>query len=713
MDRASLVLEKIIFYSSIALLFGMLSPFDTGGGYFFESRAVFYLVAIALGAVFLVACLWDRFELQKTGFGFLFLLFYAVAVLSIYQQNNLRASLDSLVLFLSYFIVFFLAVNLVKNEARLKASLVVLVISGTLLSLQGIYQYLIGFKELQEYLGAQPVDAGLLNRVFAIFTSPNVLASLLAMIIPLAFVLLLMTAYPVLRILAALAVVLMAEACLLTASRGGLLALFLAMLILALGFWKRKEPGLFFLNLAYFSVIVGLAHFMLLRLAKWLEAGIVSHQPLEVSGAVASLGGRLDLWRGTLELFKSFPLLGSGIGTFAGVYPRFQWGAIYSKFTHNTYLQLFAETGVLGGLVFIVLIFCLWRKPLGRFFSSPGMSKQLFLLGISSGLTAFVFHNLIDFSLLIPAAGMAFWFLAGLAFSPSLTGPSEVAFLKTWTGRNRLLAAAAVSGLALGLVILVSMAFAGYLYREQAKEAAVEKDYLRAEKLLKKAVVFDPISSLNRQWLADNHHAIWHSGGGSDRSRLKKAIDSQKKAIALEPNWPEYRLRLAYLYFLSGNQKLALKEFKAAEGLYPNSLAYKVALGAFYYNNRQSEPALKKFSEVIDTPFYQTLITSGKIESDGTALNDPLLEIAKAFLYRGRIYLEVKKDYRKALEDFKQVVRIGPGFPDGHFYLGLAYKGLGETKQAVKALNQALKLDPRYKEAVEKELKKYEQGGCE
>jgi len=69
MEKTGSTTEKVIVYALIALLFGMLSPFDNGGGYFFDSRALFYLAVIILGALFCLALIWGRPGPDRTGAG--------------------------------------------------------------------------------------------------------------------------------------------------------------------------------------------------------------------------------------------------------------------------------------------------------------------------------------------------------------------------------------------------------------------------------------------------------------------------------------------------------------------------------------------------------------------------------------------------------------------------------------------------------------------
>jgi O-antigen ligase len=100
--------------------------------------------------------------------------------------------------------------------------------------------------------------------------------------------------------------------------------------------------------------------------------GLGAAQP----GAIARItdlgggsSGRSDLWRVGWQVFASHPLAGVGIGNFEvveshytlrpGAISRIGYLVDVPHLVHNTYLQLLAETGIIGlGLYLLVLVFC-------------------------------------------------------------------------------------------------------------------------------------------------------------------------------------------------------------------------------------------------------------------------------------------------------------------------------------------------------------------
>lgn len=128
--------------------------------------------------------------------------------------------------------------------------------------------------------------------------------------------------------------------------------------------------------------------------------------------------GRFQFWQNMTEIIKDFPLFGTGLGTFAFVYPAYETGKTYGVLlhAHNDYLEYLSEMGIIGmGLLFgmILIIFTrtvfLWLKR-----KDPGM-KSLILGGLIA-VFAMGFHSLTDFNLRIPANSILFTVILSLTF---------------------------------------------------------------------------------------------------------------------------------------------------------------------------------------------------------------------------------------------------------------------------------------------------------
>jgi O-antigen ligase len=128
---------------------------------------------------------------------------------------------------------------------------------------------------------------------------------------------------------------------------------------------------------------------------------------------------RLSIWRDTLHLIRRDPLLGSGFGTFAVVYPSVQTAFLSHlvDYAHCDYLQIAAELGVPGAILLFGAIF--WILGLAvRHCSRAGREhdKAISLACVGS-ITAILLHSLADFNLYIPANALVFAIVLALAWS--------------------------------------------------------------------------------------------------------------------------------------------------------------------------------------------------------------------------------------------------------------------------------------------------------
>ncbi len=125
---------------------------------------------------------------------------------------------------------------------------------------------------------------------------------------------------------------------------------------------------------------------------------------------------RRNIWRATSELIREHPLLGVGLGAFQFAYTRYDQssGAQRVEQTHNDYLQILADAGIVGGvlaLTFILLLF-------GRGFAAAqthDRRKRAIVLGALTGCFAIAVHSFVEFNLQITANAQLFLALAALA----------------------------------------------------------------------------------------------------------------------------------------------------------------------------------------------------------------------------------------------------------------------------------------------------------
>jgi O-Antigen ligase len=128
--------------------------------------------------------------------------------------------------------------------------------------------------------------------------------------------------------------------------------------------------------------------------------------------------GRMHIAAGTLQGALEFLPVGSGLGTFADVFPRYQLASFagFIDHAHNDYAEAFLELGVaaVAAIALLAAAYAMrWRALLrGRLSRSLGYLQ----LGAGLAMLAAAVHALFDFNFHIPANALYFSFLAGVFF---------------------------------------------------------------------------------------------------------------------------------------------------------------------------------------------------------------------------------------------------------------------------------------------------------
>jgi len=118
---------------------------------------------------------------------------------------------------------------------------------------------------------------------------------------------------------------------------------------------------------------------------------------------------RMEIFSITFLAIRDHWVLGSGLGTFLGLYPVYEPTELivreYTNHAHNDYLELWLE----GGLLFVILI------GLYGWIYAKSLSLNLFKLAAFLAVGAVLLHSIVDYPLRTMAIGVLFAALNGIA----------------------------------------------------------------------------------------------------------------------------------------------------------------------------------------------------------------------------------------------------------------------------------------------------------
>jgi len=213
------------------------------------------------------------------------------------------------------------------------------------------------------------------------------------------------------RLLYIFGIALMGVSLFLSSSRGGLIA-FLAevtfLVLLTTGMKSRSSLLLKLVLVALLLVaVVGGAIFV---------GGETSLTRVSETAATSDLTtGRSNIWRVTAGVIKQNLPLGAGFGAFGVAYtPHDSMSGLERvEQAHNDYLQVLADAGLIGLVIGLFFLFCIFR--LGRDATSIKNSyRRGIAFGALAGIFAILVHSIFDFVLHTTAISVMFLMLISL-----------------------------------------------------------------------------------------------------------------------------------------------------------------------------------------------------------------------------------------------------------------------------------------------------------
>lgn len=303
----------------------------------------------------------------------------------------------------AYFFMMFAAATIAANPERLRRFLTALAVFGTLLAIFAMIQDVSGTKAI--YWIFQPSDIA--AQIYGPFVNRNHYAGLMELLAPLPF-LLCLSQRPERRLPLLGAGVLMVLSVFLSRSRGGMVALGAELIFIAVFLSRIRHRAKSFAAIGVIAAVLAV-------LIVWVGSDPVVHRLTDMKDA-----NRVSIFKDTLHMWSSRPVLGYGSGTFDLVYPTFQSFVVDSviNHAHNDYLELLSETGLIGaGLIawFLVLVYRKASKQLRQ----GAKTSDSVLIAVLAGITGLLVHSLVDFNFHIPANAALFLVMAAIAVTAS------------------------------------------------------------------------------------------------------------------------------------------------------------------------------------------------------------------------------------------------------------------------------------------------------
>jgi O-antigen ligase/tetratricopeptide (TPR) repeat protein len=223
-----------------------------------------------------------------------------------------------------------------------------------------------------------------------------------------------------------------------------------------------------------------------------------------------AIGVRLQMLHDIRDLVRTFPLLGTGLGSFEWIYPMYDRTLSPSTATHleNEYLQAVIETGAIGLLAvmtFVAIIIARYVRALRQSDARIAVAAA----GLGYGLLAVMVHSLTDFGQHLPAIACLSAATCGLLMN---LGASERDRAIPVARPVRVMALIAVTGICAFMIVDAHVAWHGEQHWRAAQPLAWDlgdQDWKAPDaelqnlfKLTDLAIAADPDNARYRYWAA-------------------------------------------------------------------------------------------------------------------------------------------------------------------------------------------------------------------
>ncbi|HEY4415141.1 MAG TPA: O-antigen ligase family protein [Verrucomicrobiae bacterium] len=570
----------------LMLVMLVFAPLAFGAVYFYPWT---FLVLEGLGAVLFI--LWSlrlwldpKPKLLWPPLAWVVVAFTAYAVIRYFTADIEYVARVEVIQVLLFALVFFVIVNNLYSQDTAQAISFTLITLGTLIAGYAIYQSVTHSHYVWNVLLWR-----FEGRACGTYLSPNNLAGLLAMLIPLGLAYLLAGRIHILtRIGLVYAVAAMVAGLGVTFSRGGWIAAGGGVLFVLSVLLCHRNHRLRALILLL-ALLVGGGFFISQYLSKTTTFAERVVRPGDSGPSVVDADTRLGIWQAAINIWQDHFWVGAGPAHFDYRFDVYRPEFMQTQpiRAHNDYLNLLADWGTIGGVIvligIVIFIWALFRtwphvRRAEDDFGSGQSNRFAFFIGATGALLALSIHSVVDFDLHIPANA-----LVGVTLLALLASNLRFATAGCWWRINTL------GKIALTSVVLATViSFAAdewrrgheTLWRAQA-ERQLDNTPAKAVRL-EKAFIYEPHNFRTAYEIGECYRTESFKGGSDFASLAQTAMDWYDRGNKLDPFDAYIWLRMGMCLDWIGKPGQAEKYYNQAEALNPNAYIVLEYIGWHY-----------------------------------------------------------------------------------------------------------------------------------
>ena len=719
------------------------------------SLAIFWVTSMVLDGEIIVL---------DTSLYYTFLAFLSVNFVSLFQAYNAFQGLDNLFRYVCFFGIAIQVFHIVQTPRHMHRLAVTMALTGGIVAFIGLLQY----NEIYHFYAPWSMPVSTIGNV-------NFTAQYYDIVLPISLVMLFVVRSVWMRIGVGVACFLMACHVIVLGSRGGWFGIGCGLAILGgLVIFRHFRMGRRFVDAGVlFVVLVGLGWPVLTGMLSGIQIGggrnignLVDDYWIRVSNRIQagiqiaddSTLQRIYLWEDTVRLLFDRPVLGVGVGNFEFNIPKYasresleikhrlekNLGQDLMAFqAHNEYLEIGAETGILGLLVFGVFLYQLGGALFGGLLRYIREDGDLLVVGLAAAVGGTLIHSAFDSNLQQPASAVHFWIVVGLIWSLKLNAEGRKPLELLFTGaRDVAIGMIVLFGLVLGITLFIgARTLIGEYYFLKGRQAFDMKAYPLAEAFWQRATVYGPTKYFrtyqalgtalyNQQkwqeaipdfqkslsYFPNNARVLYLLGRAyMHTGDAQTAIAHLRTAVSLNPLMSEFKLGLAEALGSAGHTQEALSMLQNMLTYMPDDPAVFYLMGSNHKRLGDLDAAITAYQKAIDLDpdnleYKNSLAVAHSEHGSFEDAHQLFLALVAAapdqvdYRFNLSVSLVVLEHYDQALEHLKAVVALEPNYVRAYVVLGQVLTAQARYEEAVQAYRQALRLqpnDPTIREALQ------------
>ena len=503
--------------------------------------------------------------------------------------------------------------------------------SGLIISFYGILEHF----GINKNLWVQDVQ----SRVFSTLGQPNWLAAYLTFLLPLSLYKYFETKILIHKSYFLLLTSTLYLCLLFTKSKSGILAAIISLAIFfVITFFQKNSPKkLLIIN---YSLLIFLSLTITNPIKDYVfpKKSTIDNLPSTIL-ITSSSDIRKIVWQGSLDLFKQFPLFGTGVETFAYSYYwtrptehnlTSEWDFLYNK-AHNEYLNYLATTGLVGFTPYILLILAVLFLLAKNSVRNSNLEIRNLSIALLASYISILITNSAGFSVVI--VSLYFFLIPALIIdkNPNIPTKSHPRLKKT---------------IPFLLVIFIIIA--------------------------KNIISF---------YIADIYYANFESN--NSRQEYQQAYQHISKSITLRPNEPNYLISLA-----TAAAKMAVitkEQLFIDQAINSSSQALKISPANINFWKQQAQ--VYYYLATIDTKYFVNTVES-MIQANKLAPTDAKI------LYSLGQFLESAELTDDAIYYYQKAIDLKSNYDHAYFSLGKIYYNQKQFDLAKKNLELNLLYAP-------------------